>query len=60
MKSYKALNNVRTMEEKCICECGKNPRILKHFEQCEKCYSSGYHKVPKELNKKEEKNNDKK
>ena len=48
VKSIK--ENEKVMNEKCLCECGKNTKIIKHFELCEVCGSSAYHSTPFKLN----------
>lgn len=49
-KMHNIKDNEKVMNEKCKCECKKNPRILKHFEKCEVCGSTAYHSTPRELN----------
>lgn len=57
--------NETAMKDKCVCENCDNPRILKHFERCEKCGSAAFHMTPRKLNPelfavKDETNNKKK
>ena len=42
--------NEKVMKEKCLCEGCDSKKILKHFEECEKCFSKAYHSTPKLLN----------
>ena len=43
-------NNEKIMKEKCLCEGCNNKKILKHFEECPKCFSVAYHSTPVSLN----------
>ena len=43
-------DNELVMKEKCFCEGCDSKKILKHFEECPKCFSRAYHVASKELN----------